>query len=314
MNAPAVLSERVISLGSTGREPVLSVAIPFYKHDPSPLLARLSPAPRDVEFVLIDDGGNSAELLADVVAAAERLRATVRIVVWVQNCGRAAARNRLIAEARGEYVLFLDADMAPESPRFLSNWLGVIRTQRPFAAFGGLSLHNVPRTPETALHRGLFARSDCRPAAARARSPAQFSATSNLLVQRSFLTEIPFDDGFVGWGFEDVDWALAASAHAPILHVDNPAAHAGLDDPDALLRKSAEAGPNFARLAAKHRRVVSRFAAHRAARLLKALPGRRVLRAACAAAARDTAGLVPMAVRCAALKVYRATYYAEHMP
>ena len=56
-----------------------------------------------------------------------------------------------------------------------------------------------------------------------------------------------------------------ARARTPILHVENPATHAGLDDVDTLMRKSAEAGPNFARLAAKHPQV-ARFSAHRVAR------------------------------------------------
>lgn len=314
MNAPAALGERLVTLGSSpAQAPTLSVAIPFYRHDPTPLLARLAQAPPETEFILLDDGSGSAELLAAVMASAERLHAPVRLVLWAANGGRAAARNRLIAECRGEYVLFLDADMAPESARFLPTWLGVIRTQRPFVAFGGLSLHNVALTPETALHRALFARSDCRDARARARSPAQFTATSNLLVRRDFLKANPFDCGFAGWGFEDVDWALNAAKHAPILHVDNAAAHTGLDDADTLMRKFAEAGPNFARLARKHPNEVSRFVAHRVAQLLRWAPARRVVRRSCEWLARDPRGATPMALRCAAAKLYRTANYAEHL-
>lgn len=314
MNAPANIGERLLTLGPAPAGPAtLSVAIPFHKHDPSALLARLGVAPPDVEIVLLDDGTGSAEMLSGLMQAAERLHAPARIVVWSQNGGRASARNRLIAEARGEYVLFLDADMAPESPRFLATWLGIIRTQRPYVAFGGLSLHNVARTPETALHHGLFARSDCRAARARMRSAAQFTATSNLLVRRDFLAANPFDAEFAGWGFEDVDWALNAAKHAPILHVDNAAAHAGLDNVETLMRKFAEAGPNFARLARKHPNEVSRFAAHRAARLLRWAPARNAVRELCAWLARDPRGATPMAVRCAAAKLYRATQYAEHL-
>lgn len=314
MNAPANVGERLLTLGpALGEAPALSVAIPFYKHDPAALLARLGVAPSGVEIVLLDDGAASAEMLSGLMQAAERLHAPVRIVVWAQNGGRASARNRLIAEARGEYVLFLDADMAPESPRFLSTWLGIIRTQRPFVAFGGLSLHNVARTPETALHHALFARSDCRSARERMRSPAQFTATSNLLVRRDFLAANPFDAEFAGWGFEDVDWALSAAKHAPILHVDNTAAHTGLDSAETLLRKFAEAGPNFARLARKHPSDVSRFAAHRVARLLRWAPARNAARDLCAWLARDPRGATPMALRCAAAKLYRAAHYAEHL-
>lgn len=310
---PAVLGERILCTGAHATAPRLSVLTPFHRHDPSPLLAALANAPADVEFVLLDDGSASAHLLASVIESAARLNAPARIIVWRENRGRAAARNRLIEAARGEYVLFLDADMAPDGLRFLAAWLGIIQTQRPFVAFGGLSLTHAPQSRDTALHRRIFQRSDCRPARARAKRPAQSIATANLLVRRDLLQTVPFDESYQGWGFEDVDWALSAARHAPILHVDNPASHQGLDDVDALMRKYAEAGPNFARLTAKHPRQVSRFSAHRAARALKLAPLRGALRAAMAWLARDPLGAAPLALRLYALKLYRVTHYAEHM-
>jgi glycosyltransferase involved in cell wall biosynthesis len=305
--------ERLVCVGPPTPTPRLSVVTPFHRHDPSPLLAAMAGAPRDVEFVLLDDGSGSASLLANVIAAAERVKAPVRIVVWPTNRGRAEARNRLIAEARGEYVLFLDADMIPDGADFLRNWLEVIQTQRPFVAFGGLSLAQAERTPETALHHNLFERSDCAPAHVRARRGAQAVASANLLVRRDFLRAAPFDASFTGWGFEDVDWALSAAQRAPILHIDNPATHAGLDDIDVLMRKSDEAGANFARLAAKHPQKVSRFAAHRVASVLKLAPMRAHLRQLFAWFARDPLSATPMPVRRAAFKLYRASCFAEHL-
>jgi glycosyltransferase involved in cell wall biosynthesis len=306
--------ERIVRLGSDPQTPRLSVLTPFYRYDPSPLLARCAHAPADVEFILLDDGSGDAGLLARVISAAQATGAPTRIIVREQNAGRAAARNRLIAEARGEYVLFLDADMIPDRASFLAAWLSVTRCQQPDVAFGGLSLRHAERTRATALHHDLFGRSDCRSLAERQKAPAQSVATANLLVRRSFLATHPFDDGFRGWGFEDTEWALRAARVTEILHIDNPATHAGLDSAETLLRKSAEAGPNFARLAARHPHDVRRFAGHRAARLLRATPGRRSLRSASAWLARDPMGAAPMPLRRMALKLFRASHYAEHLP
>jgi glycosyltransferase involved in cell wall biosynthesis len=306
-------AERIIAVGPDADASRLSVLTPFHRDDPSVLLGRLANAPAGVEFILIDDGSASATLLAEVIAAAERLGAPARVIVWAKNRGRAAARNRLIDEARGEYILFLDADMIPDSPRFLSIWLGVLSTQRPRVAFGGLSVTHAQADEDTALHRNLFEHSDCAPAHTRAQKPAQSTASSNLAVRRDFLAAHPFDQLFTGWGFEDTDWALSVERRAPILHVDNPATHAGLDDVSTLMRKSAEAGRNFARLAKKHPRAVRRFAAYRAAVALKFAPARTALRRFAAALAIDNAGLAPMPVRRAAFKLYRASHFAEHL-
>lgn len=313
MSAHTPRNERVIKLGPALDAPRLSVVTPFHRYDPSPMLARMAQAPADVEFVLIDDGSGCAALLANVVAAADKLGAPARIVVWQHNRGRAAGRNRLIAEATGEYVLFLDADMIPDAPDFLPRWLALIDNFAPQAAFGGLSLQHTEATPETALHYAMFSASDCRPAHERAASPAQLTASANLLVRRDFLATHPFDDTFTGWGFEDTDWALSAARRADILHIDNPATHAGLDDVETLMRKSAEAGPNFARLAQKHPAHVSRFTAYKIASALKLAPAQGALRAVFAWLARDPLGAAPMPVRRAALKLYRASHYAEHI-
>lgn len=306
-------SEQTIIVRDRARTPRLSVLTPFYRYDPSPMLKRFAQAPAGVEFVLLDDGSASAELVANVVSALSATGAPARVIVSERNLGRAKARNRLIAEAQGEYVLLLDADMLPDAASFLSIWLGIINTQAPRVAFGGLSLAHAQRTPETALHFALFGRSDCQPAHRRARRAAQTTASSNLLVERAFLLEHPFDDLFIGWGFEDTDWALDVARSEEILHVDNPATHAGLDDIDALMRKSAEAGPNFGRLARKHPVQVKRFAAHRIASALRVTPARKTQQRVYSWIARDPRGVAPMRVRCAAFKLLRASHYAEHL-
>ncbi len=90
----AALGERIVSTGPRAQQaPRLSVLTPFYKDNPSDLIARLAPVRRDVEFVLVDDGANSATLAANVLSALERSGASARLIIWGANRGRAAARR-----------------------------------------------------------------------------------------------------------------------------------------------------------------------------------------------------------------------------
>ncbi len=305
--------ERIVTVRVPAQTPALTVATPFHGDDPRPLVRALgaSASARRIEIVLVNDGGGTAAQCARLLEALEAAGLAATLIVWGANRGRSAARNRLIAAARARHVLFLDADMVPAAPDFIDRWLDLIDAEDPGVAFGGFEVAR--RTAaETRVHRALAHAADCQSAEDRARDPAQFTATSNLLVRRDILMAVPFDDGFKGWGWEDVDWALRAAERTPIRQVDIPAVHTGLDSVDTLIRKFGEAGANYARLAQKHPHAVRRFRSYRAARALKHAPAS--VRPALAWLARDPLGVTPVRARCAALRLYRAAVYAAHLP
>jgi glycosyltransferase involved in cell wall biosynthesis len=297
-----------------GASPILSILAPFHRDDPRPLLDDLAAcfdgvADRSVELVLIDDGTPGEDLFNKV---SERLRAFPAPCLAIRlacNVGRASARNQLLRQARGGYFLLLDADMSPNAPDFLKRYLDVIADGEADMAFGGFTVARAPYTPKTAVHRAHSQRYDCLPA--RARGP-QHVYTSNVLVRRAVMDVAPFDEAFVGWGWEDVDWGLRAQALSMrLVHIDNPATHMGLDDCDVLLRKSASAAANFQRLITKHPEASRRWPARQAAELLQKLPGHHFARPLLRAVVHDRAGLMPMAVRIWALKLWRASHAAQ---
>ncbi|MEW6598831.1 MAG: glycosyltransferase family 2 protein [Pseudomonadota bacterium] len=298
-----------------GAKPDLSVLIPFYRYDPTPLALVLdreaSGLSGRVELVLLDDGGvdarlaeASAELIADLKTPAQLIRLAA-------NQGRAKGRNRLIAAARAPYLLFLDCDMAPDSTAFLARWLELIDREAPKVAVGGFSLKQATPGPQHRLHAALQQRAECLPAAVRARDPGKYVYTSNLLARREVFDLEPFDEAFNGWGWEDVDFGMRAAARFGfgVSHIDNPASHLGLDTAGALLAKYDQAGPNFARFCAKHAEAAARLPSYRLAKMLKRQPGRALARAALKAAA--LAEAAPLPLRIVAAKLYRAFVYAE---
>jgi glycosyltransferase involved in cell wall biosynthesis len=292
-----------------GAAPRLSVLIPFFRDDPSRLLAALNRSGVPVEIVALDDGGGDEVLARRVTKTVETLGLPARFVRLAANEGRATGRNRLAAQARGRHLLFLDADMLPDSCDFLERWLALIDADDPAVAFGGFSLDQTPRIRIHAVHRALSLRSDCLPVAERRKAPEKYVFTSNLLIRRDVFEAEPFDANFVGWGWEDVEWGMRVSRRHPIAHIDNPATHLGLAPAAAMAAKFEQSADNFARVVAAHGDIVSGYPSYRAARALKRAPLRRVWRPWLKAFA--LAGVGPAGARAFALRLYRAALYAE---
>lgn len=233
----------------------LSIVTPFHKNDPSLLLSILLKqcAGQNVELVIVDDGSNNEQLTSAAQGFVDAFPAPACLITFQLNQGRSAARNRLIAQAKAPYLLFLDSDMAPDTDHFLHDWLDLIEKTMPTIAYGGFTTLQVPNLPELALSRALAERVDCQNARQRTARGGLAVATSNLLVRADILAQVSFDSDFKGWGWEDVDWALrAAKAGYAISHVEIPATHMGLDTPEVLLEKFAKAGANFRLVSSRH--------------------------------------------------------------
>ena len=293
--------------------PRLSVLTPFFRDDPRPLLAALEGEAGGLdgaaEVVLLDDGGGDDALTAALRSQIKGMSTPVRLVQLSRNAGRAIGRNRLTAHARAGHLLFLDSDMLPDSPRFLSAYLALIARDDPPVVVGGFSVERTARTPAGALHRAMSASADCLTAVERSRAPEKHVFTSNLLVRRDVFEAEAFDEGFSGWGWEDVEWGMRVAARYGVSHVDNTATHLGLDSAPVLAGKYEQSAANFARLLARHPETVARYPSYRAARALKRTPGRRMWRPWLKSIA--LADAAPMRARVAAMKLYRAALYAE---
>jgi len=310
MSDLAVFEEFANSASDKATNVVLSILVPFYKDDPAPLATALNPligARKDIEIVLLDDGRPDPALNAQVERTLRAMTAPARLLTAANNIGRAAGRNLLASQARGRWVLFLDADMTPGDDAFLAAYLERIATDDFDAAFGGYET-DVPQDADLALHAALSSASDhCDAATRQAIGPTAF-CSSNLLVRTSVLRDVQFDTGFTGWGWEDVDWAVRAARAYRLIHVDNPARHGGLQRAETLLEKFRIGAVNYARLLEKHPHLAGLPGAQ-AARTLRSVPFQRSLRGLWSRLAR--APNAPMRLRTLAIKLWRASWTAE---
>jgi glycosyltransferase involved in cell wall biosynthesis len=287
-------------------KPQIAVLIPFKGDDACNLLRALDEQQAAAEIVILDDGSGDADLTARMQATVAAMRLPARLVTLGQNEGRSRGRNRLAGHARADALLFLDADMLPDSPDFLQRWIAA--SDAPIA-FGGFSLDRTPVRRETALNRAMANKTETLKAAHRSLSPEKYVYTCNLLVQRKVFEAIGFDESFTGWGWEDVEWAMRAAKSWPILHIDNSASHLGLDPAPVMAAKFEQSAANFGRVVQGHRALVETFPVYGAARLLKRVPLRNVWRPLIKATA--LAEVLPVRLRAFAMRLYRAALYVE---
>lgn len=303
-----------IDTNTIAAAPAISICIPAWNDDAAPLLKSLRGLDRIAacEVLIYDDGSANPEMTASILEHLNNIDAPAKLITATQNQGRAHARNRLITHARADWLLLLDADMLPDTPAFIANYLNML-TAHPAPALiaGGFSLQHVTPTRKQALHAAQSARSECLTAQTRQTEPGRYVFTSNILVHRQVLETVRFDDSYSGWGWEDVDWGLRVAKEVPVRHIENTATHLGLDDDAGLMRKYETSGANFARLVASHPEAVKSMTLYRAAHKLKSLPGRSAIRALSRLLAKSSA--LPITLRLAGLKLFRAAIYAEDL-
>lgn len=291
--------------------PTLSILVPFFKDDASSLLQDLDAqiGAQAVEVLFYDDGTNDAQLsdkMNDALAAAS---GSLTLITNQMNLGRSAARNALYEASRGEWVLFLDADMRPARDNFLEDYLALINSCGAEILFGGFEVESSQADADRDLHRALSEVSDCLTLDERQAAGPQYVASSNLCVRRDVLAKEPFDPEFSGWGWEDSEWAARVSKQFTLLHVDNPAIHLGLETTDTLLSRFASSGPNYLRFTKAHPELAEKLPLYNISKSLGRLPGQSVMRPMLKLFVKTH--FFPMRLRLTALKLWRASHYAE---
>lgn len=220
---------------------MISILIPTYNDECLELVEALQTQAEAFtgfafEVVVADDG--SSDLSVKERNRAIRDRRNCRLIEFDHNTGRAAIRNLLAREARGEWLLFIDADMKVADSDYLRRYAEAA-TRLDGIVYGG---YEVAEGPKGNLRfRYEKAAEPLHTVAERRKQPYRDFHTSNFMIQRQLMLAHPFDERFRNYGYEDVFFGkVMRGLGVAIHHIDAPVVFCRFESNEAFINKTEE--------------------------------------------------------------------------
>lgn len=222
---------------------MLSVCIPVYNKNITPLVLELSrqieQLGASVEILVLDDGSSQA-----VIDARSEIK-RVRLIRNEDNLGRSKARNRLLREANGPFMLLLDAGSEILNSRFLGAWIANLQTNHALVYYGGSIYQSVAPDESHYLHWKVGSGRESKSFAFRQKKLASFK-TNNTVIHKQVFSELKFEESLVQYGHEDTLYGFELSQrNIEVRQVNNPVRNALKDTNEQFLKKTGLAIENL---------------------------------------------------------------------
>lgn len=221
----------------------ISILIPVFNWDCTRLVHDLqkqaSTLQCQYEIIVADDCSSDKELrhVNEKISELD----CCRFIPLERNIGRSAIRNMLADKAIFPWLLFLDCDAQVASATFLKDYLEAAENS-PLVCGGLRHPETLPR-PGVELRYRYERRADLleRPACVRQSQPYARFTPFSFLIRRDIFMSIRFCEQFSRYGYEDVLFGKELQdRQIPILHIDNPLIHLGLEENQVFLNKTQE--------------------------------------------------------------------------
>ena len=230
---------------------MISICIPVYNFYVTELVENLSKQAAtekiDIEILVVDDA--SEEPYKQQNKKIENIQG-VRYIQLTCNIGRSKIRNLLAREASFEYLLFMDCD-AKAPTFFLRNYIKSI--QPGYVIIGGVSYSKVKPENKFILRWRYGIKRESPKAIERNKNPYHSFKTFNFLIPKIVFKIAQFDEKILGYGHEDTLFGIELKKRKiPILHIDNPLIHLGLESNKCFLEKTRTGIQNLRQLSLAH--------------------------------------------------------------
>ena len=177
---------------------VLSILIPTYNslcaNLVEELLHQAEGLDAKVEIVVVDDASTDAAIARENSRIADM--PNCRFVRLDSNIGISKMRNRLLQEAKYQWLLCLDADVCPADADFLRRYVAVIGKAK--VVCGGLLYRQDNGLNINPLRYKYGITCEAQTLDERQTNPYQSFKTSNYLIDKDLALKVAFDESFVG--------------------------------------------------------------------------------------------------------------------
>ncbi len=246
---------------------MISILIPVFNYDVTELADELSIQVEKLhikaEIIIIDDGSEAS------FRNRQRQLSSVPHVQYLEsptNNGRVRIRQKLAASATYEWLLFLDCDSKIVSDKYLETFSNQVSDSAQVITGGRIYTNIQPADCRFRLHwkygttreKSCYDEQNCN----------NRFMTNNFLIQKEIFGSLDFTNAWEGYGYEDTWMAIQLeSLNIPILFIDNPVKHDGIETSELFMSKSREALQNLHRLSCfvprdrlkKHVRLYNHF-------------------------------------------------------
>lgn len=189
------------------------------------------------EIVVADDGSTDF----NAVQANRHINGLrhCRFVERKTNAGRSKIRNFLAKEAKGEWLLFLDSDVAIDDDMFIYRYL---KSEGDTVIYGGVQIMDRAGTLSQNL-RYRYEKAEEHKHTAGERSKAEHKSfrTTNFMARKDIMLNTPFDESITAYGYEDVLFGKRLCEKGiAVAHIDNPVTLMDYEDNERFVAKTEE--------------------------------------------------------------------------
>ena len=219
---------------------MLSILIPTYNYNAFSLVNELQKQAKETgiefEILVLDDGSQKLEIENNKINEFD----FCSFEILKENIGRSAIRNLLAKKASFDNLLYLDSDTIPVANDFISNYIIHINEEEKIV-YGGIQ-YQKEKPKKSHLIRYKYGNSrEALCVKTREENPYLRFLTLNFMIQKSVFEKVNFNETIPNLRHEDTLFSYQLKqAKIPIIHIENPVFHLGLDDFEMAIKKENE--------------------------------------------------------------------------